>query len=539
MPRPDVILSPQSREYILRGVNKMANLVGPTLGPKARTVAIAPVVGSSRPEILDDGATICRRVIEFPDRAENMGAMIIRQLAWKMHEEFGDGTTSAVVIAQSILAEANRYIAAGGNAMMMKAGVEKGLRIAIESLEAQSREITDPDEMARLITGCASDPETGKTFGEIFDIIGKDGVVILQDAQSTRTTHEYIEGVQWNSGYLSPYLVTDTDRLEIRLDDAVILLTDQNINSARELLPILEKVHTAGFKSFVVIANDVIGDALALLVTNKQNNILNSLAVKCPGFGDRRREIMIDLAFVTGGRFLSEDAGDKVSEAVLADLGRAQRVWCDANNFNILGGFGSPQAIRDRIVKIKKEIPNIEDDIDRDKARERLGKLVGGVCVVSVGAPSEPAQKELRVRLEAVVALMRNAAESGVVPGGGAAYLTAARRIREEAQKQCQEQGDQAMGLRTLASALEAPTRWILKNAGHPASPIIADLARLPDGYGYDVIAEDYVNMDENGVLDSLNVARGALLKAVSGALMAMTTDALILHKKPDWTPQP
>jgi chaperonin GroEL len=419
--------------------------------------------------------------------------------------------------------------------MRMKAGIEKGMEVALAELDRQASKIDDPDEMASLITGVAADPELGAMFGEIFDIIGPDGVVIVQDSRSTTTTREYVEGVQWDRGYLSPYMVTDADRMEVVLEDAVILLTDRNITTSKELLPILDQIRQAGFKNFLLVANDVTGEALSLLVVNKMEGVLTTLAVKAPGYGDRRMAILHDLAILTGGKVINSDAGETVEEAQLSDLGRASRVWADTSNFNVMGGWGNPQAVRERVAAIRKEIPTIKDEYEREKARERLGKLSGGIAVISVGAPTELAQKEKRNRVEGAIAALRAASESGVVPGGGAGLLACARAVRQLAV----EGEDETVGLKILAAALEAPTRWIVRNAGHKPNPIISELARRPAGWGYDVLRDEYVEMATAGIRDPHPVIRTALVKGVSGALMAMTTDALIIHKKPDWTADP
>ena len=537
MPKPAVILPPQSRVALQRGVDSMVNLIRVTLGPNARAVAIASTVANDRaPEVLNDGATICRRVIELPDPLENMGAMIIRQLTWSTRELVGDGSTTAAVIAQTVLAEANRYTASGGNVMFMKAGVEKGLEVALAALDRQSKTIEDPDDMASLITGVTADPDIGTMFGEIFDIIGPDGVVVVQDSRGVTVEREYVEGVQWDQGYLSPYMVTNSDRMETVLEDAVILLTDRNITTSKELLPILEQVRQAGFKNLMIVANEVSGDALSLLVANKMEGVLTTLAVKAPGYGDRRAAILEDIAVITGGKVIIQDAGMTVEGAKLEHLGRAQRVWADRANFNIMGGWGSPQAVRERVAFVKKQIPLLaKEEYELNKARERLGKLTGGIAVVNVGAPTELAQKEMRLRIEAAVAAMRACGESGVVPGGGVALLAAARAVR--AVEAADE--DEAFGLRILASALQAPTRWIVRNAGLDPNPVIAELERRPEGWGYDVITGEYCDVAGAGIRDPHPVIRTAVIKGVSGALMAMTTDALVVHKKPDWKAEP
>lgn len=539
MAKPGVILPPKSREQLQRGVDTMVNLLRVTLGPKARTVVIAPVVASSSPpEVLNDGATIARRVTDLPGQVENCGAMLVRQLAWRVREDVGDGSTTAAVIAQSLLAESNRYIASGGNVMMIKQGIEQGLQLVLAELERQSASVDDPDQMGALIANATNDEEIGKIFGEIFDIIGRDGVVIVQDSQTTHMSRDYIEGVQYENGYLSPYMVTDTDRMHVVLDDTLVLLTNRTVNKAGQLLPALDKARKAGFNNLLVVANDLTGDALALLVVNKQQGVMNALGVKAPGFGDRRMAILQDLAVITGGRVINEDAGDVLEDVEIGDFGRAQRVWADSSAFNVIGGYGDPAAVRERAANLKKEIPTIKEDFEREKARERLGKLLGGICVVSVGAPTTSAQKEKRNRTDNAVCVMRQAGESGVVPGGGAALLTCARILRRQ-EASGSNATEIAMGYRTLATALEAPTSWIVANGGYKAAPVIAELALRPDGWGFDVMKAEFRDMIEAGILDPTEVLRTALKTGVSGALMAMTTDVLVLHKKPDWTAEP
>ena len=513
----------------------MASLVRGTLGPKARAVAVNPVISNNKPpEILNDAATILRRVIELPDPAENVGAMILRQLTWKVREEVGDGSATAAVIAQTLLHECNRYVAAGGNPMRMKAGIEQGYAVAQARLKALATPIDDPADMSRLIAGVTSDTELGDMFGEIYDIIGQDAVVIVQDSQGTRTEREYVEGVQWDQGYLSPYFATNTERMECVLEDALVLVTNRNITTVRELVPVLSMVREAGFKTLFIIANDVTGDALALLVANKNEGTLTSLAVKAPGYGERRMGILGDIAVLTGGRLINEDAGDTVADAKLGDLGRAVRVWADRAAFNILGGYGEATAVRERIANLRKEIPTIKDEYEQIKARERLGKLKGGVAVVNVGSPTEIEQKEKRIRVEAAVAAMRAAGEGGVVAGGGAALLACAREIRA-----LPGTGDERFGLLALASALEAPLRWIARNGGYKDAAILAELQAHPDGWGFDVLTGEFKDMCAAGIQDPYQVLRVALEKAVSGATMAVTTEALVLHKKPAWVAEP
>ncbi len=524
--REKVVFRQEARALLKRGADQMAWVLRATLGPTARVVAIEKLTSRAEaPEILDDGATIARRIIEIPNRYVNMGAMLIRHLAWKQHEAVGDGTATAAVLAHAVLSEATRYIAAGGNPMLLKRGVEKALHVALAELQALSTPLETADQVAALATAATGDPEMGGYIGEMFDIVGRDGYIQVMESPSIKTDREYVEGVIWDRGYLSPYMVTDPERMEAVLDDALVLVTDHIIKRASELIPVMEKVHQAGFKNFFIVANDIESEPLSLLVANKQQGVLTTLAVKAPGYGDRRIRILEDLAIITGGRPFLDDAGDRLEEARLEDLGRAQRVWANRDYFSIIGGYGDPARIRQRIAMIKSELPTVTDDYEREKMRERLGKLAGGVAILRVGAATKTELEEKKNRAERAVALIRAAVEEGVVPGGGAAYLALIPALERIA-----AQGDEKVGVRILQRALEEPLRAIVENAGYESDPIIAELQTRPRGWGFDVLRGTFVDMREAGILDATKVLRLALEKGVSGAIMAFTTEALVLR---------
>jgi chaperonin GroEL len=530
LPKKRVIFRLQARRALLRGVDQMARLVRPTLGPVHRNVAIAPIVGTDKsPELLDDAGTILRRVIEMPDKYENMGAMLMRHLAWKVKEEVGDGTATAIVIAQQVLTETTRYVEAGGNAMFIARGIEQGLAAALKALDAQSITVDTQDEITRVALAATGDEEMARYLGEMFDIVGADGTITVEESKRAGLDRRYIEGVTWDKGYVSPYMVTDQDRMEATLDSPVLLVTDRWIKHASELIPLMTRLFEAGEKNLFIIANDIESDALALLVTNKLHDRLISVGVKAPGYGDRRLKILEDLCILTGARLVSEDAGDMLEDVQLSDLGRAQRVWANKDYFSVIGGAGDPQRLRERLAEVKKDIKyhhEKKDEYERDKARERLGKLAGGVAILTVGAATESDVKLRKARAEDAVRTVRCAIEEGVVPGGGAALLACADAVRA-----VEASGDQRAGLQILARALEEPMRRIVLNSGFEDAPILEQVRAAGAGYGFDVLGEQVHKMVEAGIYDPTRVVRFALETGVSGALMGVTTEALILRK--------
>ena len=539
----DVLLKPRSRTALTQGVDQMANVLRVTLGPQARAVVMAPIISTRAPELLTDSATIARRIIELPDPYVNMGAMLIRHMAWRMREKVGNGAATAAVIAQALLHEANYQAAAGANVMMLKRGIDRGLEVAYAELKKLSLPMETPEQIeAMAIAAAAGDVEIGRYVAEMLEIIGVDGVILVEDHAGRKTDREYVEGLQWDSGYVSAYFCTDLDRMEAVIENPVIVSTDVNVETVAQLLPILEQVmakkEEQGIGGFVLIANEISGPALAVMVANTEKKTLPCLGIKAPGAGDRRVRILEDVAVLTGGRMIAEDAGDKLEEATFADVGRARRVWANRDFFSIVGGRGEQSAIRQRVAEIKKLLPDADGDYEREKMRERMGKLQGGVGILKVGAPSEREREIKKQRGEEAVAAARAAAEEGVVPGGGAAYFACLPALEALAGEMTA--GDsldgkmEALGVRVLMRAMQAPTEWIVRNAAHDPRPILAKLRESPPGYGFDVVQDKITDMTEAGILDPLKVVRTALETGASTGVMALTTDALVLTAKRD-----
>ncbi|HVC34693.1 MAG TPA: chaperonin GroEL [Chloroflexota bacterium] len=529
MPDQYVLLEEDARAALRRGVNTMSRLIRCTLGPRARTVAIQPIVGTNKPpEILDDGATIARRTLQLPNPFEDIGAMIIRQLACKIGDTTGDGSATAVVIAQSVLESSIHYVAAGGNPMFVKKGIEKALLVALDALDQQARPVETPDDLLRVATACTRDPKIAGMIGEIFDIIGRDGIVLVENGHSTTIDREYVEGIQWDKGWISPYLVTDRQRMEATLENVLVCITDRFLSKADDVLPVLNLALQNGEKQLFLVAGDVSGEALATLVSNKEKNIIHTVAVKAPGYGDRRLRILEDIAVFTGASLIREDAGELVENATIGDFGRARRVWCNRDFFTVVEGSGDPIAVRKRVAQIKLELPTVTDDYERGKMRERLGKLSGGLAILKIGAPTELERDEKKLQAEDAVTATRLALESGMVAGGGAALLACIPPVQRLSLS-----GDEAMGAEILAQALEAPTRQILRNGGFAPNATIVELRQRPAGWAFDVVEGEMVDAWEAGIVDPLKVVRTALETGVSSALMALTTQVLIRKQKP------
>jgi chaperonin GroEL len=531
-----VMIGPDARIAIKRGFDTMADLLKVTLGPKAAHVAIAKMYTSGVPEILDDGATIARRVIELPGRYENMGAMLCRQLSWRAGENAGDGTTTAAVVAQSVLDEATRYAAAGGNVMMLKRGIERAWRLTDQALLEQARRIETWEEVAKVAESAASDPWVGQVIGAMYDKVGREGVLHAEDSAQTDIVWTYVDGIEWDKGYVSPYMVTDETRMEAVLDNPLILVTDRNLDKAQQLAPLLEKLAAAGVKNLFVLANDVSGDAIGVLVVNKQNGVITSVACNAPSAGDRRVRITEDFAISVGARMISEERGDLAEEASLYDLGRARKIIVTRGQFRVFGPAGNTVATQARADKIRKEVDLEEMDHEKERVLERLGKLQAKIATIWVGAASEAQQKQKRLKVDDALWTVRAALDDGVVAGGGIAYVRCQNCLRK---LEGETSGDEQMGVRILMRALEAPLRTIAQNGGHHAPAIIDQLARQPDGYGFDVVSGNYVDMFEAGILDAVKVARSSLEAGVSGGLMALTCEALVLPKKPQTVMKP
>lgn len=532
MPRQFVMGPPRSRRALLRGVDQMVGALRPTLGPAARTVAVHGWNRTNPPEILDSAATIARRTIQLENPWEDMGGMIVRQMAWSIFEEVGDGAATAAVLCQALLHEAARIIGAGANPMILKRGIERGLRVARAELRRQARGVELASEIARIILGSVRDEQIAEMVGEVAEAVGPDGAVLVQDSAGRTTDYEYLEGVRWNSGYHSYYLLKDGED-SIRMMHPRIFLTDHYLTSAEQLLPVLEACVAAGERNLMVIAPEVSGTALALLLMNREKGVLEQvIAAKSPDMGKQREQILIDLATITGGRALCTERGDKLDEVIIEDLGTARQCWVTATTFGILGGGGAKGAIRQRINETKGELRALPKDEDhtRTTIRERIGKLAGAAAIIRVGAVTSSEQAELKFRIEAAVTAARAALRDGVVAGGGAAYVAcipALERLKGELT------GDEAFGVEALARALTAPMRAIARNAGVDPQPLALAAREREEGWTFDVIAGEWVDAWEAGIVDPVQVVLTALEASTSAATMALTTDVLIRHKKP------
>ena len=538
MSRRLVMGSPHSRQALLRGVDQMVGLLRPTIGPAGRTVAVQGMSKTSAPEILDSAATIARRTIQLANPWEDMGAMIVRQMAWTIFEEVGDGAATAAVLCQAIMHEANRLIAAGGNSMIIKRGLERALGVAQDELRRQRHHVELASEIARVILGTVRDQEIADIIGEVTEAVGPDGAVLVQDSASRTTDYEYIEGVRWNSGYHSYYLLKDGED-NIRMMHPRILLTDHYLTGAEQLIPTLEACVAQGERNLMVIAPEVSGSALALLIMNRDQGVLESvIAAKAPDMGKIREGILIDLATITGGRAICNERGDKLDEVIFEDLGTARQAWVTSTTFGILGGAGSKGAIRQRIGEVKIELRTLpkDEESNRSVLQERIGKLAGAAAIIRVGAVTQTEQIEMKLRIEAAVTAARAALRDGVVAGGGAALvgcIPALERLRAELS------GDEAYGVEVLARALAAPMRAIARNAGHDPRPLSYHAREKGESWTFDVLTGEWVDAWESGIVDPLPVLLNVLETSVSAATMALTTDVLIRHKKPELAKAP
>jgi chaperonin GroEL len=517
-----VIHGEDSRAAILRGVNQLADAVKVTLGPKGRNVVIDKKFGS--PTITKDGVTVAKE-IELKDSLENMGAQMVREVASKTSDVAGDGTTTATVLAQAIFKEGVRTVAAGANPMALKRGIEK----AVEQVVAEVSKLAKPvsgDAIAQVGTVSANGDKTiGTIIAEAMDKVGKDGVITVEESKTMDTLLEVVEGMQFDRGYLSPYFVTDPDRMEAVLDEPLILIHEKKISNMRDLLPILEQVAKMG-KPLLIIAEDVEGEALATLVVNKLRGTLNVAAVKAPGFGDRRKAMLEDIAILTGGKVISEDLGIKLEGVTLEDLGRAKKITIDKENTTIVEGAGSGEAIDGRVKTIRTQIDETTSDYDREKLQERLAKLVGGVAVIKVGAATETEMKEKKARVEDAMHATRAAVEEGIVAGGGVALVRAAKVL--EGFKGDEADTDEAIGVNIVKRALEEPLRQIAANAGGEGAVIVGKVAEGKDGYGFNAATEQFEDLIAAGVIDPAKVTRTALQNAASIAGLMLTTEAMI-----------
>ena len=525
----------EARKKVLEGVNILADAVKVTLGPKGRNVILDKSFGS--PLITKDGVTVAKE-IELEDKFENMGAQLIKEVASKTSDEAGDGTTTATVLAQSIIKEGVKVVAAGANPMDVKRGIDKAVEKVVEKLKSLSKETKDKKEIAQVGTISANnDKEIGEIIAEAMEKVGKEGVITVEEAKGMETTLEIVEGMQFDRGYLSPYFVTDPERMECVLEDAFVLIHDKKISNMKDLLPILEQIAKAG-RPFLLIAEDVEGEALATLVVNKLRGTLQCCAVKAPGFGDRRKAMLQDIAILTGGQVISEELGLKLENATLNDLGRAKRITVDKDNTTIVDGAGKKEDIEARIQQIRAQIEETTSDYDREKLQERLAKLVGGVAVISVGAATETEMKEKKARVEDAMNATKAAVEEGIVPGGGVSLLRCIDALDEIEV----ENEDQRIGVNIIKKALEAPFRQIVTNAGLDASLLLEKVKNADETKGFDAAKGELVDMMEAGIIDPTKVERLALQNAASVAGLMITTECLITdkpEKKENMPPMP
>ena len=510
----------EARQKILAGVEKLSNAVTSTLGPSGRNVILDKKFGS--PQITKDGVTVAKE-IELPDPFENMGAQMVKEVASKTNDVAGDGTTTATLLAEAIYREGLKNLTAGANAMALKSGIDKAAAAVTEAIAKQSKKVKTADEIAQVATLSANgDEEIGKMISEAMDKVGKEGTITVEEAKTLDSSLDVVEGMQFDKGYLSPYFVTSPDNMECELEDPFILLFEKKISSLQDLLPLLQAVAKSG-RPLMIIAEDVEGEALATLVVNKLRGTFSVCAVKAPGFGDRRKAILEDIAILTGGRLISEDIGVKLENVGIEMLGRAKKVVVDKDNTTIVEGLGKSADIKARVEQIKKQIEETTSDYDREKLQERLAKLAGGVALIKVGAATEAAMKEKKDRVDDALHATRAAVEEGIVPGGGVAYLRAQKSI--DALKL---EGDEAVGASIIARAIEAPLRKLVANAGQESALVVANVKKATGTNGYNVRTGEYTDLLKAGVVDPAKVVRSALQNAASIAGLLLTTDCMV-----------
>jgi chaperonin GroEL len=514
-----LIFDETARRSLKRGIDRLADAVRVTIGPKGRNVVLDKKFGS--PTITNDGVTIARD-IELDDPFENMGAQLLKEVATKTDDVAGDGTTTAVVLGQAMVAEGLRVVTAGANPMVVKRGIEKAVETIVEQIKTTARPVETREQIAAVAAISAADPEVGEIIAEVMDKVGKDGVITVEEGQSLGLEKEYTEGMQFDRGYISAYFVTNPDRMEAVLENPAILITDKKISAVPDLLPALEKVVQQG-RPMLIIAEDVDGEALATLVVNKLQGRIQVLAVKAPGFGDRRKEMLRDIATLTGGTVISEEIGRKLDSVAFEDLGQARRVVATKDDTTIVDGEGSPEQVKARMSQIKAQIEETTSDYDREKLQERLAKLAGGVAVIKVGAATEVELKEKKHRIEDALSTTRAAVEEGLVAGGGTTLLQAIPSLDK-----LKLDGDEQVGVDIVRKALEAPARQIADNAGAPGEVIVSKVAGLPAGEGYDALKGEYGDLFTRGIVDAAKVTRSALQNAASIAAMVLTTETLV-----------
>lgn len=521
-----ILFGEEARRALGRGVDQLADTVKVTLGPKGRNVVLDKKYGV--PLITNDGVTIAKDV-ELEDPFENMGAQLVKEVATKTNDLAGDGTTTATVLAQAIIREGMKNVAAGANPMVMRKGISKGVTAAIEAIKGNSEKIKGSNDVARVAAISSGDETIGELIAEAMEKVSADGVITVEESKTAETYSEIVEGMQFDRGYITPYMVTDTDKMEAVLDDAVILITDKKISNIQDLLPLLEQIVKSG-KKLLIIAEDLEGEALSTLLLNKLRGTFTCVAVKAPGFGDRRKEMLTDIAILTGGQVISEEVGLELKDATLEMLGRARQVKVNKEGTVIVDGAGSSDAIAARVANIRHAIENTTSDFDREKLQERLAKLAGGVAVIKVGAATETEMKEKKLRVEDALNATRAAVEEGIVAGGGVAYVNAVSAVEAVA---AQAEGDEKTGVNIVVKALQEPIRQIAANAGVDGAVVLEKIRESGKiGYGFDAYTEQYCDMMESGIVDPTKVNRSALQNAASVAATVLTTESIVTDIK-------
>jgi len=518
-----IAFSEEARKKLQSGINQLADTVKVTLGPKGRNVVLDKGFGS--PTVTNDGVTIAKE-IELEGKFENMGAELVKEVASKTNDVAGDGTTTATLLTQAMVNEGLKNVAAGANPMEVRHGIEKATEKVVESIKKNSKKVSGKDEIAQVASISAGDNEIGNLIAEIMDEVGKDGVITVEESNTMGLTKEVVEGMQFDNGYISHYMVTDTASMKAVLENPYILLTDKKISTIQEILPLLESLAQSGKKELVIMAEDIDGEALATLVVNKLRGAINVLAVKAPGFGDRRKEMLEDIATLCGGQIISEDTGAKLEDVKIEMLGQARKVESDKDNTTIVEGKGDKKAIEMRIAQLKKQIEKTTSEYDREKIEERLAKLSGGVGVIKVGAATEVELKERKYKVEDAVEATKAATEEGIVAGGGATFVDAIAELKD-----LKASGDEMIGIEIVKKALEMPMRQIAENAGVESSVVINTVRKMKAGDGYDARADKYGNMIEFGIVDPAKVSRSAIQNAASVAALVLTTEALVADK--------
>ena len=525
-----ILFDEEARRALGRGVDALANAVKVTLGPKGRNVVLDKKFGA--PTITNDGVTIARD-IELEDPFENMGAQLVKEVATKTNDIAGDGTTTATLLAQAMIHEGMKNVAAGANPMIIKKGIDEAVKTLVDEIKAKSKKVEGQADIAQVATISSANEETGKLIAEAMEKVGKDGVITVEESKTMRTNLSVKEGMQFDRGYISPYLVTDTDKMEAALDDPYILITDRKISAINDILPILEQVVKSG-KQLAIIAEDVDGEALTTIVVNKLRGTFKALAVKAPGFGDRRKAMLQDIATLTGGTVISEELGRKLDSVTLADLGQAHKMVSTKDETTIIGGKGDKEAIAERVAQIKQQISQTTSDFDREKLQERLAKLSGGVAVIEIGAATEVEMKDKKYRIEDALNATRAAVEEGIVAGGGTTFLDILPALDK-----LEVEGDEKVGVNIVKRAIEEPVRQIAQNAGLEGSFVVENVKKAGTGIGFNALKNEYVDMLQAGIVDPAKVTRSALQNAASIASMVLTTETLVADKPEKEAPAP